>query len=279
MANTRFLAATSNQLLRYNTAATFPRIANGDSVNYSSPPALEQDASFPMSNIHNPSRYLPWVTTIGGTPSPFKLHVDMGADISPTFVGFHAVRWFGTPVNVTVDVGFRTAAAGYGTGASAYTSFVSNTLTAGARDKGFLSTGTGRYWEFKFTGSITPGLSFGSLYLGTITSDMGFVYSAGATEELIHPTIDSRNGAGHLITTAIGDDRSLAVLTFRGLQDADRSKIDAVFGPNTVRDPAVWLNHADQARQVVLARGSLAWVHAWAPANTWNTDLELEVLG
>lgn len=279
MADTRFCSASSNKLLRYDTAATYPRIINGDSVNYTSPPALQQEAAFPMSNIHNPSRYLPWVSPIGSTPSPLILHVDMGADISPTFVGFHGLRWFGAGADVTAAVGYRTQAGGYAVGGP-WTSFSSGTITANSRDKGFLATGTGRYWEFKFSGSITPGLSFGSIYLGVITSTMtGMVYSPGAQEELIHPLIESRNAAQHLVTTAIGDDRYLATLPFRALLDAERAKIDAVFGPGTVRDPAVWLNHADVARQVVLARGSMAWVHEWAPPNRWGVDLELEVLG
>lgn len=280
MGTTRFLSASGNLVLRYQPADTYPRIINGDGAHYTNPPALQQDDQFPMANVHSPSRYLPWVTPLGSTPSPLYLQVDVGSDKAAAYVGFHAMRWFGVAGNVSFDVGYRTNAEGYPSGGGTFTSVSTGTIIASERDRGAIfAGGPGRYWQFKFTGSITAGLSFGAIHLGAVTSDLGFLYAPGEIEDLIHPTIQERNGAGHLTATQVGDDRCLVTMPMRSLGDADRAKIDAVFGRGTVRDPAVWLDRADVARQVVLAHDSLAWKHAWSPSNLWDADLNLEVLG
>ena len=280
MASTRFCRPDDNKVLRYTSTDTFPRIINGDSTNYTTPPAKVEDPQYPMSNIHNPDRYTPWATPAGTTPLAMKLHIDAGSNISVGFVGLFGVRWLaGVAFSVPITVGYRTAAQGYAS-AGPFTGVVTSSFGT-RRDTGFVlgAPVSGRYWEFNFTTMIAGGISFGGIYLGAISQDLGILYSPGMEDNVIFSAIESRTGAGHLNVMTVGDPRHLISMPFVDQVDAVRTKIDAVFGETSKRDPVVWIDRNDVASQVVLAKNSLRWRHNWDSPNLWDTDLELEVLG
>lgn len=278
MATTRFYRTGDNKIIKPLPTSTFPRIINGDSVNYSSPPALVQDSQYPASNLQLASRYTPWVIPPGST-TPHNLQIDLGSNQSISFAGFFALRQLGVQSSIPFDIGFRTAAQGYLN--TTYTSAVSGTVGSSARDQGFLLPvgQLGRYWQFSLTSFSSDGLSIGALALCVLPQDLGVLYSPDMDDQLIHPTIQSRTGSGHLSVQTVGDDRRLVTMPFIEVTDAIRTKIDTVFGAFSVRDPVIWLDRSDTARQVVLANSTLSWRHVFDANNVWTGQLELEVLG
>jgi len=269
---TRFIRPADNKILNL-FGSTLPRIINGDTANFADPPALVEDPQYPMSNLLNPSLYTPWVTPQGTTPSTVELHIQT---VSSTiaFLGFFGCRLLSLPFTAS----YRIASAGYSS-TGPWTSLIGGSLDA--RHNGFVLAAStiGMYWRFLFTFAPASGFSIGSISLAPVTQDLGIVYSPGAEDLMVFPSIQSRNGAGHLEVVSVGDPRRLVVLPFRTVTDAMRTKIDAIFGAASRREPAVWIDQNDVARPVVLANSDLRWRHAWAPPNLWDCDVEIEVLG
>lgn len=292
MANTRFCAPGDNQVLRYTAAATYPRVINGlgAGTQYPSAPALVEDAQYPMANIHVPDRYTPWATPSGTTPASFKLHVDLGSNLSVGLVAVLGFRMLGS--STTPNVTFRyllgnATSPTFGYSTTGFASNVAGTVDlTGRRDAGLVvGPITARYWEMEVAGSV-GGYAFGGIYLGAIAQDLGLLYSPGMDERVIYPVMRGRTGGGHPSVMTVGDTRRLIRMPFENVDDTIRTKLDILFGDGSRRDPAIWLDRAPvglptrpEVRQVILSDDSISWRHNWDTPNLWSTELELEVLG
>ena len=273
MANTRFWRSTDNRFF-----STSPQVViiNG-TAGYTNAPAKVEDAQFPMSNLLIPGRYNVWATPVGTTPSQVRLDFDAFASIIPVFVGFFGIRT-NSLSSISFDLGSQN---GYD-GNAAFTSIKSGVIGSSTRDQGFLITGApaGNTYRINFTGLPAAGVSFGTIFLTAVAvQDLGILYAPGMEEDIIHATIASRTGGGHLSVVSVGDTRSLVTMPFRNVSDTIKSKLTGTFGKGSSRDPAVWMDYLDVAKQVVLANGDIAFTHSWAAPNLWDCDLELEVLG
>jgi len=272
--NTRFYRPGDNKWVVSNAT-----LINGN-VAYTNAPPINQDAQFPMTNLLTSDRYLPWVTAVGPGPGGVDVVVDLdaGANVTPQFVGFFALRQSGV-ASMGFDVQYQTGATYNGNGT--WVSARSGTISSGSRDVGYIVTGAqaARYWRFRL--NVLQGIqwSIGNIFLSAAAVDLGIFYSPGMEETIIHPTIGYRTTSGHFSVSSVGDTRAMVIMPFRNIEDAIKAKINSVFGRFSARDPAVWIDQNDVARQVVLANSELRWVHQWAAPNLWDCDLEIEVLG
>lgn len=284
----RFATAANNKVIRPDgSLLTWPVIINGDTINYPGAPARVEDPLFPMDNLLNADRYSPWATPRGATPSSFALHVDTGTN-TIGMAGLFGMRFFdGALFPNNVIISSRTQAETYvasGFYSSTFSGADANFSFSGApRDGSFIlpSPVIGRYWEFYFPFCAPEGFSVGNIFLGQLATDLGIMYSFGATPRVtnVSPVIRSRTGGGDLRVVKVGDDRRLVTLPFRSIEDAIMAKIEAVFGFGRSKDPCYWADYADVVKQVVLATDGISKSHVWAAPNQWDCDVELEVLG
>lgn len=275
---TRFARPTDNKMVRRSASVT-PRIINGDTVNFTTPPALVQDPKYPMSNLLLPDRYTPWSTPVGSAPDPVILHVDTGT-ITPALIGLFGIRWFGGgSIPNQCIISHRTSYLSTGFYSTTGVADVTIPMNSG-RDASVVGVlPTGRYWEFYFPNFSPLGFSIGSIFMGVVSQDLGMLYSAGAVRNLIVPVVQGRTGGGNPNSVVVGDERELITMPFRNITDATKSKLDLVFGRGVQRDAAVWVDAGDIARQVQLANYNLPYTHRWGTPNSWDLDLDLEVLG
>lgn len=264
MGTTRFGRPSDNRLLSPNTI-----ILNGSG---GGAPALIQDPLFPMSNLLNPDRYTPWKTLVGATP-PLKIDFDLLGSLTCSYISFHGLRQ-NAPLLTGWTIERQT---GTYTPGGTWLSVSGSNIQPYTRDQGFaFAAVASRLWRLTLTTFPQEGMSFGSIFLGTLSQDLGILYSA-MVEDIIHATIPWATASGHANVMEIGDTRSLVQMSFRDITDAIRQKIDNGFGRGSSRDPVVWVDRADIARQVIVRR--LVWTHTWGSPNLWDCQLDLEVLG
>lgn len=280
MANTRFIPMSLNKGVKTNPTATFPRFANGDTGNYTSPPALEQEPQYPLKNLLLPDLYTGYSSPIGTTPTfPAPHIVDLGSNQSISVIAILGLRLLaGAASPTSCVVAYSTAANGFG---GAYTN-VGTIVLSGTRFGAIvIAPVSARYWRFTYNFAETKGFAVGMLWLSSSGSDLGVVYSPGMDEMSTAPTVWERGGGGHRIVLKVGDTYSEITMPFSSSDDTLEGMLRGIFGTDTVfrQYPTLWMDQNDRPRLVLPRLLNYRRRHNWNPPNSWDVALELETLG
>mgnify|MGYP007070554947 FL=1 len=272
-------------MLRASSVSTIPIIVNGNGA-YTSAPAKDEDAQYPMSNLYLADRYTPWSTRVGTAAGSIKVQIDLsggatgaaagGVDKTISAVGMNGLRGLGgaAPPN-TVVVGYRTRAQGYS--ATGYTT-VATLVTGQARDSIVqFNTISARYWEMDVQIYGVEGFALGSLFLGNL-QDLGIGWSSdgGAEWSAEHNVLWSSTAGGHATGVVRGDAWAKYSLRFNSINNTVRSALHTNFGPTFAGKPVVILDENSVARQFIVMDGP---TFSQRFNGLYDASLELEMLG
>ena len=268
-----------------STDPTLPILINGNG-SYTSAPAKDEDAQYPMANVLSYARYTVWSTKVGTADTAIKVKLDFGggatgggaggADRTISSAGLLGLRGHsGTAPPPTVVLGYRTRAQGYS--ATGYTT-VTTLSPDGERDMvAQFDAVSGRYWEFNINPYNAAGFSLGAFWLG-ILQDFGHYWSAdgGAAWAEDHNVLLTVTAGGHRDAVSRGDRWARYTLTFRAIPASQQQKLHDHFGARQRTKPILILDEAGVPRQFFVTSGPQ---FSQRFTGLYDAVLELERLG
>jgi len=278
MGNVRFIKANDNKGRKAIPTAVYPKLINA-AGGYTSPPALVQDAAFPMANALLPDRISQiWstgpspVSNSGGADIWFDIDLGSAQSISTAGVlGFSLIPG-GAPFPASCQVFYASSYNG---------TFGSSPVPASftlARDVGMIFTSptsiSARYWRFSFSNATSGnGFTLGSFYLGSSFTDLGFLY-AGATETIIQPrSLVEGYGAAPTITRT-GLTYRRFTFNYQNIEKTVRDTFDSLLAEPY---PFVYIDPFDVPWEVVPDE-EFARDHVWALPNLYTFNFGMRSL-
>ena len=279
----RYGRVADNKAVRQLVTSTIPIVINGDGA-YSSAPAKDEDAQYPMSNLYSWERYRVWSTKVGTADTAIKVQLDLsggangagagGLDKDVSSAAVMGLRGHAGTTVGSVLVGYRTRASGYSN--TGYTNVA--TITSPSRDSiAEFTLVAARYWEFNFSSYDAAGMAVGSLWLGEL-KDLGLYWSSdgGATWANQHNVMLTPTAGGHQSAVVRGDTWANYTLAFRAITNATRATIDLDFGTARRGQPILILDENAVPRQFFVLDGP-QFSQRWD--GLYDATLELVRLG
>jgi hypothetical protein len=285
--NVKFLLPQTNRGRVHPPNFDNPVLINGDG-GYTSPPAIVQDAAFPMTNALSPGRNgLVWRCPPGQTNfsdgTSVVLEVDTLSNISPLAWGILGFRG-PTSQPTRVELWYN-AQATYNSGVTNWVQATPNITLGqdgvGSRsDRGTLiSPPAARYWRFKFISAFgsTQGFQCSGFFLQTAITDIGFLYS-GADETRIIPrtVVEAYNRAPTI--TKVGPEFRRWSLRYDNNDAALRTTFDSLFSYQAQQEPFIFLTPDGEFYECVWDDESFTRSHIWAPPDRYQFTVGLRSL-
>jgi hypothetical protein len=222
-------------------------------------------AGYPMSNLQNRQRYVPWRSEDPPSGSDYFMEYDMGSAKTVAAAGYLAFDQ--DPL-----VGLSACTVQYGSTYGSWTDAVG--LGAGsARDRlAAVANISARFWRHYLASFAALGV--GALWLGVVQQDLGISFGpkSGFSRTRGKSMIRSGGGLPYYTTTGRGIRR--IELDYEAIPAATWAKIEAVFD-QTERPPILW-DDLDKAYEVEWEEDRLAWSRPFT--DLYQTRPTLEAL-
>lgn len=233
-----------------------------------------EDAAYPVVNLINGQRYVPWDTGPGSFPVAHSLEFDFGATRSINLFALLGMTW-----SAALGISVATISSGsvYGT----YT--LRGTITAPNpgidRDLAVIfSSVVARYWKIDL--AIDARTVLGAIFAADMDQDLGTGPGVGTTRSRRWPVARQETPAGSPIYTRMGDYEARTWnLNYEALLPATRAQFEAAYsnrGLNGAHRPIVLIDEADQVFEVEFVNSRHDWTNRFT--NVDQTTIALESL-
>lgn len=269
-ASTRVTNVTAGTLTMSNNATSSTGAAESGTF---TPTFLKlEDLNYPVTNLLNGQRYVPWDTGAGVFPLTHSLEFDFGATRSVGLFALLGMTWANS-------VGISVATISSGSSYGSYTLRATITAPNPGVDRDLAAIFgpiVARYWKIDL--AIDARTVLGGLFAGSIDQDLGTGPGVGSSRSRRRPTARQETPGGVPIYSRMGDyDARTWNFTNDATPSSVRQQIEAAFANrilNGVHRPVLLLDENDQVFEVEFLEATMQWVSRFTNVDSLTMALE-----